>query len=77
MLEKSDSPPPYRLMRLLARLASTMLWLVASAWSGPSTQLSIDGTLVSGSTCDPTRPAFACSGGQSCQPASGGGHRCQ
>lgn len=58
-------------------LAAGTYWLVASAWSGPSTQLSIDGTLVSGSTCDPTRPAFACSGGQSCQPASGGGHRCQ
>lgn len=52
-------------------------WLVASASSGPSTAIGIDGTLVVDAACDPARPAFACPSGQSCQPAGGGGHRCQ
>ena len=51
-------------------------WLVAVPVN-PSVAVRVDGTLVVDATCDPSRPAFACDSGQSCQPASGGGHRCQ
>ena len=61
----------------MGALAAGTYWLVASARSGPSTQLSIGGLLVSSATCDPNRPAFACPSAQRCQPAVGGGHRCQ
>ena len=51
-------------------------WLVAAA-AAINPGIYITGELVADAACDPSRPAFACSGGQSCQPASGGGHRCQ
>ena len=51
-------------------------WLVAVPVNS-NVAVRVTGTLVVDAACDPTRPAFACASGQSCQPDSGGGHRCQ
>jgi len=60
----------------IANVAAGDYWLVAVPALG-ATSMNVSGTLVPDAPCDPSRPAFACDSGQSCQPASGGGHRCQ